>query len=81
MNLKAENEPFHVAGSYKTFTPTGVTLLENLDDLHIAWVFTSGQIRRELPKNIDAKALRILRLVGYGPEIYITPPALPMLSG
>lgn len=81
LNLKAENEPFHVAGSYKTFTPTGVTLLENLDELHIAWIFTPGQIRRELPKNISAKALRILRLVGYDVGIYLTPPAPPAYDG
>ncbi len=38
-------------------------------------------IRRELPKNIDKNALRILRLVGYGPEIYITSPTLAVWSG
>lgn len=81
LNLKAEDEPFHVADSYKTFTPTGSTLLESLDELHIAWVFTPGQIRRELPKNISAKALRILRLVGYGAEIYVTPPVPPAYDG
>lgn len=81
VNLKAEGEPFHVAGSYKTFTPTGVTLLENLDELHIAWIFTPDQIRRELPKNISVKALRILRLVGYDAGIYVTPPAPPAYDG
>lgn len=81
LNLKAENEPFHVAGSYKTFTPTGVTLLENLDELHIAWFFTPGQVHRELPKNIDANALRILRLVGYDINIYVTPPMPPAFDG
>ena len=81
LNLKAENEPFHVAGSYKTFTPSGKTLLENLDEIHIAWVFTPGQIRRELPKNISVKAQRLLRLVGYDVEIYVTPPIPPMYDG
>lgn len=81
LNLKAENEPFLVAGSYKTFTPTGMTLLENLDELHIAWIFTSDQVHRELPKNIDTKALRILRLVGYDVNIYVTPPTPPAFDG
>lgn len=81
LNLKKEGQPFHVADSYKTYTPTGVTLLENLDELHIAWVFTPGQIRRELPKNISDKALRILRLVGYDAEIYVTPPTPPAYDG
>ena len=81
LNLKAEGEPFHVAGSYKTYTPTGVTLLENLDELHIAWIFTPGKIRRELPKNISAKALRILRLIGYDAGIYVTPPKPPVYDG
>jgi hypothetical protein len=56
VNLRVENEPFYVAGSYKTFIPTGVTLLENLDELHIAWIFTSNEIRRELPKNLFFRA-------------------------
>jgi hypothetical protein len=81
LNLKAEGQPFHVADSYKTYTPTGVTLLENLDELHIAWVFTPGQIQRELPKNISAKALLILRLVGYDAEIYVTPLTPPAYVG
>lgn len=81
LNLKAEGEPFHVADSYKTYTPTGMTLLENLDELHIAWFFTPGQIQRELPKNISDKALRILRLVGYDIKIYVTPPMPPAYDG
>jgi hypothetical protein len=81
LNLKAEGEPFHVAGSYKTFTPSGKTLLENLDEIHITWIFTPGQIRRELPKNISVKAQRLLRLVGYDVGIYVTPPVPPAYDG
>ena len=81
LNLKAEGVPFHVADSYKTFTPSGKTLLENLDNLNIARVFTPGVIRRELPKNICTKALRILHLVGYSAELYVTSPQPPLFDG
>ena len=80
-NLKADGEPFHVADSYKTFTPSGKTLLENLDHLHIARVFIPGAVRRELPKKINEKALRILRLAGYDAGLYVTPPLPPVYDG
>jgi transposase len=81
LNLKEEKEPFHVAGSYKTFTPSGRTLLENLDEIHIAWFATPGGMRRELPRNISAKAQRLLRLVGYDAALYVTPPLPPTYDG
>lgn len=81
LNLKAEGEPFHVADSYRTFTPGGKTLLEGLDDLQIAWIYTPGQVRRELPKNISVKARRVLGLVGYDASIYVTPPLPPVCDG
>lgn len=81
LNLKAEGKPFHVADSYKTFTPSGKTLLENLDNLHIARVFIPGAVRRELPKKINEKALRILRLAGYDVGLYVTPPLPSVYDG
>jgi hypothetical protein len=78
LNLKAEGVPFPVADSNKTFTPSGQTLLEKLDTLQIARIFVPGAIRRELPKNICPKAVRILRLLGYNVELYLTPPLPPV---
>ncbi|MGE5549367.1 MAG: IS1634 family transposase [Bacteroidota bacterium] len=72
--LKRENEPFHVAGSYKTFRPRGETILPELDDLSIFTTQGSEGTLRQLPSNYSRRAERIIRLCGFDISIYVTPP-------
>lgn len=72
-NLKAENVPFHVAGSYRTFTPTGKTVLEPLDEILLVFAVTPAGVQRVLPKNTGGNILRVIRLAGFSPEIYTNP--------
>lgn len=74
LGLREEGEPFHVADSYRTFTPTGKTVLEPMDELHIATFFEQGGAVRKIPDNVSEKVLRILRLCGFTIEIYVSPP-------
>lgn len=71
--LLAENEPYHVSGSYRTFTPRGVTVLEALDGLSIVRIDGPGGVKRQLPGNIREKVKRIVRLAGFDISIYIQP--------
>ncbi|MCL6590257.1 MAG: IS1634 family transposase [Firmicutes bacterium] len=74
LSLAAEGKPFHVAGSYRTFTPKAKTLLEYLDDLHIARIAGPNGTYRELPDNVCPKAKRLVALSGFSIDIYTTPP-------
>ncbi len=71
--LAAENEPYHLPGSYKTFRPCGETLLAELDFITILRIFTAQGIKRQLPGNISANVKRIVRLAGFNISIYTEP--------
>lgn len=75
--LKIENEPFNVAGSYKTFTPKAKTVLEYLRSFCILRLHTPQGIQRQLPKNILPNARRVIGLAGFDVSIYVTPPIPP----
>ena len=66
--LKRENEPFHVAGSYRTFRPRGETVLPELDDIAIVTLRSPEGTIRQLPSNYSRRAERIVRLCLDGPD-------------
>lgn len=72
--LLAENEPYHVAGSYRTYRPRGETLLEELDYFDIVWLHGPNGLVRIIPENVSQKIRRIIRLAGFDVSIYAQPP-------
>lgn len=73
-SLLADKEPFHVAGSYKTYRPSGKTILEALDYITIGIFRDSSGYRREIPANIERALSRLVNLAGFDIKMYVTPP-------
>lgn len=73
--LKREKEPYHVAGSYRTYRPRGETVLPELEDVAIFKVQGPEGAIRKLPANYSRQMERIVRLCGFDMSIYVTPPA------
>lgn len=71
--LLAENEPYHVAGSYRTFTPRGETVLEALQNITIARFERPNGVLRQVPTNLRDKTRRVIRLAGFDVDIYTKP--------
>lgn len=80
-SLLADKEPFHVAGSYKTFRPSGKTILEELDYITIGVFRDSSGNRREIPANIERALGRLVNLAGFNIKIYATPPCPVVRDG
>jgi transposase len=80
-SLVAEKEPFHVAGSYKTYRPSGKTILESLDYISIGVFRDSMGGRREIPANIERALGRLVRLAGFEIGIYTRPPCPVLRDG
>lgn len=72
--LKREGKPYHVAGSYKTMRPQGKTLLEAFFAVSVLKIHGPAGVEWKLPKKVNEKAQRIVRLCGFGMEIYVQPP-------
>ena len=72
--LKRENEPYHVAGSYRTFRPRGDTVLPELEDVAIYTVRGPEGVIRKLPANYSRQTERIVRLCGFDMSIYVNSP-------
>ena len=72
--LKREGKPYHVAGSYKTMRPQGKTLLEAFFAVSVLKIHGPSGVEWKLPKKVNEKAQRIVRLCGFGMEIYVQPP-------
>ena len=79
--LARENEPLPIAGSYKTFRPSGKTILEFLDYLTIGIFHGPNGSRREIPANIRNSLSRLVRLAGFEIDIYTTPPDFTFNDG
>ena len=80
-SLLADKEPFHVAGSYKTYRPSGKTILEELDYITIGVFRDSSGNRREIPANIERALGRLVNLAGFDIKIYATPPCPVLRDG
>jgi len=72
--LKREGKPYHVAGSYKTMRPQGKTLLEAFFAVSVLKIHGPSGVEWKLPKKINEKAQRIVRLCGFEMDIYVQPP-------
>lgn len=79
--LARENEPLPIAGSYKTFRPSGKTILEFLDYLTIGIFHGPNGSRREIPANIRNSLGRLVRLTGFEIDIYTIPPNFTLDNG
>ena len=71
--LLAENEPYQVAGSYRTFTPRGETVMEVLKNITIARFERPNGVLRQVPANLRDKTKRVVRLAGFDIDIYTKP--------
>lgn len=80
-SLLEDKEPFHVAGSYKTYRPSGKTILEALDYITIGVFRDSSGGRREVPANIERALGRLVRLAGFDIGIYTRPPCPILRDG
>jgi hypothetical protein len=80
-SLLADKEPFHVAGSYKTYRPSGKTILEELDYITIGVFRDSNGNHREIPANIERTLGRLVNLAGFDIKIYATPPCPVLRDG
>ena len=80
-SLLADKEPFHVAGSYKTYRPSGKTILEELDYITIGVFRDSSGNRREIPANIEREFRSLVRLAGFDIKIYAMPPCPVLRDG
>jgi transposase len=80
-SLLADKEPFHVAGSDKTYRPSGKTILEELDYITIGVFRDSSGNRREIPANIERALSRLVNLAGFDIRIYATPPCPVLRDG
>jgi len=80
-SLLVDKEPFHVAGSYKTYRPSGKTILEELDYITIGVFRDSSGDRREIPANIERALGRLVNLAGFDIKIYATPPCPVLRDG
>ena len=80
-SLLEDKEPFHVAGSYKTYRPSGKTILEELDYITIGVFRDSSGNRREIPVNIERALGRLVNLAGFDIKIYATPPCPILRDG
>lgn len=80
-SLLEEQEPFRVAGSYKTYRPSGDTILEALDYMTIGRFHDSNGDRREVPANIERNLGRLVRLAGFDIKIYTLPPRPVLRDG
>ena len=80
-SLLAAKEPFHVAGSYKTYRPSGKTILEALDYITIGVFHDPGGGRREIPANIERALGRLVSLAGFEIGIYTMPPCPVLRDG
>lgn len=73
-NLKNEDEPLIVPGNRKSFSPTGVSILEMLASIHVARINIDGKTLRQIPNNLfNSQTARLLRLAGYDETIYLQP--------
>ena len=80
-SLLADKEPFHVAGSYKTYRPSGKTILEELDYITVGVFHDFSGNRREIPANIERALGRLVNLAGFDIKIYATPPCPVLRDG
>ena len=67
-NLKNETERIVIAGGVKTFTPTGASLIETLDQIQVILIYKEGKWQRHCELKENEK--RILMLVGFDESIY-----------
>lgn len=67
-NLKSEKEKIVVSGKRKTFTPTGLSIIEAFEYVQVNVVFENGKWLRYC--NLSANLMRILKLAGFSESIY-----------
>jgi transposase len=69
--LAREDTYLVVRGGVKTTRPTGKRILDLLKPINTAIVLNSdGTSERFLPANTEERVIFLLRLIGFGPEIY-----------
>jgi transposase len=68
-NLKGEKEKIVVSGKRKTFTPTGLSIIEAFEYVQVNLFFQNGQWYRQCDLSTNLK--RILKLAGFSEDIYI----------
>lgn len=73
--MKQEKEPLVLPGKRKSFKPTAEMLLAMLKTFMVVVIrYADGQKVRQLDAGMDERKARVVRLAGYDPQIYITPP-------
>lgn len=68
-NLKSEKERIIVSGQRRTFTPTGLSIIQTFENVQVIIVNENGRMKRFC--QIDDNLKRLIRLAGFEPEIYI----------
>jgi transposase len=69
-NLKKEDKRIIVAGNRKTFTPTGVSIIETLDQIQTLVIYDEEQDRWERHCRLTVNEKRLIRLAGFAENIY-----------
>ena len=67
-NLKSESTRIMVSGKRRTFTPTGLSIIEALENIQVVIIRHEGLIYRDCRLNENIK--RLIKLAGFDPEIY-----------
>jgi transposase len=76
--MKQETQPLVVPGKRKTYAPTGQMLLAILKVFQVIYIrLPNGQVIRQLDARLDERKIRVLRLAGFDPSIYIAPTTNP----
>lgn len=71
--LRRTQGTVRLAGNRTTNRPTSVALLEEINDILVLWVPTANGFKRQLEQDLPERYSHLLRLAGYGPEIYTLP--------
>jgi transposase len=69
-NLKSEQERIIVSGNRKTFTPTGLAIIETLEQIQVILIYNREKGKWERHCRLDDNLKRLIRLAGFDESIY-----------
>lgn len=69
-NLKGEEERIIVSGKRKTFTPTGVSIIEALEQIQVVMIYNESEGTWEKYCKLSDNLKRLIQLAGFDESIY-----------